>query len=152
LTLLAWPSPSLSLVEEERRDLDFSVVLENDNDLPFSQHYVENAKRLATNLKWCAINADESAHKSLKDEIRTFASLYRRDLYTSYGAMPGLNSLDTAYNAAAQHLMRFGFGVKMSEPLVKTINRNVADAEKSLAKTEVTESISRILEATERPK
>lgn len=131
-------------------ELDFRVVPES--RLPFSQHYVENASRLSRNLKWCATHSDIIADKNLKVEILAFSSLYRRDLYTQYGALPGSTSLLTAYSAAAGHFARYGPGVPMSEKLAGTIIRNVDDAEKALSKTEVTERMSRLLEAADRPK
>jgi len=132
--------------------LDFTVVRERSNDLPYSKHYVENAERLAANLKWCSTHLDAANDAALKDQIRSFAALYRRDLYTSYGAMPGLNALETAYTAVAAHYVRFGPGkVAMSEALAGTVARNVGLAEKALAKQELTSAINAKLVNAERP-
>lgn len=131
--------------DDAARPRDFTVIPEK--KLPFSAHYAENARLLAANLKWVAANTDAEVDANLKKQLTAFNSLYRRDMYTQYGALPGLNNLETAYQAAAGHYTRYGFGHNMSEQLAATITRNVQLAEKALAKVESTKRMSEALEA-----
>ena len=53
--------------------------------------------------------------------------------------MPGLPALQTAYGALSAHFARYqstrtGFETPLPEALVGTIQRNVADADKALAR------------------
>ena len=123
---------------DEQALLDFTV--QRETKLPFSQYYVENARRLVTNLRWAAFHSDAEVDEKMKTQITAFSSLYRRDNYTQYGPLPGLQSLLTAYSAAAEHYARYGFGTPMNERLASTIDRNLAAAEKALAKSDLTMS------------
>lgn len=91
--------------------LDFTV--QRETKLPFSQYYVENARRLVVTLRWAATHPDAAVDEQMKQQILAFSSLYRRDNYTQYGPLPGLQSLQTAYLAAAEHYVRNGFGQPM---------------------------------------
>ena len=116
--------------------LDFTV--QRETKLPFSQYYVANARRLVVSLRWAATHSDAAVDKQMKQQILAFSSLYRRDNYTQYGPLPGLQSLQTAYLAAAEHYARNGFGQPMNDRLVGTIERNLDLAEKALAKSDLT--------------
>ena len=126
--------PTLA-VEASTKPIDFTVVQET--KLPFSQHYLENARRLVLNLQWAIVHSDAEVDRQVKQQIVTFSSLYRRDNYTLYGPMPGSQNLLTAYSAAAEHYARYGFGTPMPERLVNTIDRNLGLTRKAMAKSDL---------------
>lgn len=136
VALVAAFQPLTTCGAETTPTLDFTV--QRETKLPFSQYYVENARRLATNLQWAAFHSNAEVDEKVKQQILAFSSLYRRDNYTQYGPLPGLQSLMTAYAAAAEHYVRNGYGEPMNERLANTIDRNLAAATKALAKSDLT--------------
>ena len=126
---------------------DFTVIQET--KLPFSQYYVENAQRLMTNLQWAVTSnsANVDFDQNIKTQINEFNALYRRDNYTLYGPLPGMQSLLTAYSSAADHYARYtrnGNTKEMPESLIKTIERNLTNAQKQIEKSDL--SMSKMME------